>query len=59
MNAARQPLPEPIELLLVADAWCDAKSVCDAVAQEIEHPAKRLRPQSGSHRPVAESCLGH
>jgi hypothetical protein len=24
----------------VADAWCDAKSVCDAVAQEIEHPAK-------------------
>jgi hypothetical protein len=39
MNAARQPLPEPTELLLVADAWCDAKSLCDAVAQEIEHPA--------------------
>jgi hypothetical protein len=39
MNAARQPLPEPTELLLVADAWCDAKSVCDAVAQEIEHRA--------------------
>jgi hypothetical protein len=40
MNAANQPLPEPTKLLLVADAWCDAKSVCDAVAQEIGHPAK-------------------
>jgi hypothetical protein len=40
MNAARQPLNEPTALLLVADAWCDAKSVCEAVAQEIGHPAK-------------------
>jgi hypothetical protein len=39
MNTARQPLAKPTQLLLVADAWCNAKSVCDAVAQEIEHPA--------------------
>jgi hypothetical protein len=39
MNAARQPLPEPTELLLVADAWWGAKSVCDTVARENEHPA--------------------
>jgi hypothetical protein len=40
MNAARQPPPQPTQLLLVADAWCEAKSVCEAVAQEIEQPAK-------------------
>ena len=38
MSAARQPLPEPTEL--VADGWCDAESLSGAVAQEIEHPAK-------------------
>jgi hypothetical protein len=39
MNAAHAPLSGRTELLLVADGWCDAKGVCDAVAQEIGHPA--------------------
>jgi hypothetical protein len=33
--AAREPLPRTTSLLLVADAWCDGKSMCKFVSDAI------------------------
>lgn len=39
-TAAAEPLPQRTSLLLVADAWCDAKSMCTHVSDAIrDRPA--------------------
>ena len=38
--SAAEPLPQTLSLLLVADAWCDAKSMCKHVSSAIlDRPA--------------------